>query len=54
MPECVGCGGPVENKNAAGHYRDRCCGCICEVAGADPAKARPIPGCECDDCRRAA
>jgi len=28
MPDCDDCGGPVENKNEAGHYRDRCMNCI--------------------------
>jgi len=32
MPECERCGGEVDNKNAAGHYRDKCWDCIEEVA----------------------
>jgi len=26
--DCEDCGDPVERKNAAGHYRDKCWSCI--------------------------
>jgi len=32
MPDCESCGGTVEEKNAAGHWRDNCQECIREVA----------------------
>lgn len=50
MPECSVCGGDVKNKNSAGHYRDKCCGCIIDVA---PNGGRPIAGCECEKCEAA-
>jgi hypothetical protein len=50
MPECVDCGVDVQNKNAAGHYRDRCCQCIINEA---TGGGRPIAGCECTDCQEA-
>jgi tRNA(Ile2) C34 agmatinyltransferase TiaS len=31
-PTCDRCGGAVENKNTAGHYRDKCWDCIEAVA----------------------
>ena len=30
--ECADCGDEVDNKNAAGHYRDRCMACIQAIA----------------------
>lgn len=30
--ECVDCGGEVQNKDNAGHYRDRCEACQQKVA----------------------
>jgi hypothetical protein len=50
MPECDRCGGPVQNKNEAGHYREKCCRCIITEAGTG---GRPIPGCECGECEQA-
>lgn len=41
-PACDRCGSAVDNKNAAGHYRDKCWDCIIEVAGVDDPK-RPEP-----------
>jgi len=32
MAECERCGDEVDNKNAAGHYRDKCMSCIKDVA----------------------
>jgi len=32
MAECERCGDEVNNKNAAGHYRDKCMSCIKDVA----------------------
>jgi len=32
MPNCESCGGEVNEKNAAGHWRDNCQECIREVA----------------------
>jgi len=44
MGDCVDCGTTVENKNAAGHYRDRCISCRNKLADAH------IPHVEtCDD-----
>jgi hypothetical protein len=42
---CEECGGDVENKNSAGHYRDKCESCIEEIAaGIDTER----PPCERD------
>jgi hypothetical protein len=51
MPDCTDCGAEVQNKNAAGHYRDRCHECIAEVAGVSPEAAAPINGCACELCQ---
>ena len=53
MPACADCGGPVENKNAAGHYRDRCHACIREAADGDAPAKLPMHGCECPECEAA-
>lgn len=31
-PECARCGDPVDNKDAAGHYREHCWSCILAIA----------------------
>ena len=37
-PDCERCGDTLspKNKDMAGHYRDKCWKCICEVAGTTP------------------
>jgi len=44
MATCERCGEDVGAKNAAGHYRDKCAGCIQEIADAIPSHRE-----QCDD-----
>ena len=41
-PDCERCGDTLspKNKDMAGHYRDKCWKCICEVAGTTPEDAK--------------
>jgi len=51
MGECADCGGVVENKNAAGHYRDKCRECIRAVADAIPSHVETCDRPECVVCQ---
>jgi len=46
MADCEDCGATVENKNAAGHYRDRCTDCLAKAA----RTKRHVTTCEREDC----
>jgi len=41
-PDCPECGEPMspKNKNAAGHYRDKCWACILDEANVNPEDAK--------------
>lgn len=47
MGDCEDCGTPVDNKNAAGHYRSYCLPCITNRA----ERTRHVDSCTDDDCR---
>lgn len=47
MGDCIDCGTTVENKNSAGHYRDRCIDCIDKVA---EEVRNQSTGWKCEDC----
>jgi hypothetical protein len=41
MGDCAECGAEVQNKNSAGHYRDKCWSCIEDAsAGVDRDERR--------------
>jgi hypothetical protein len=41
MGDCAECGSEVDNKNSAGHYRDKCLECIEQAsAGVDRSDRR--------------
>jgi len=46
VADCEGCGTAVDNKNAAGHYRDRCLNCLAEAACTE----RHIDTCDREGC----
>ena len=46
VADCTDCGAAVNNKNAAGHYRDRCLDCLAEAARTE----RHVTTCERDGC----
>ena len=46
VADCTDCGAAVTNKNAAGHYRDRCADCLAEAARTE----RHVRTCEREDC----
>ena len=46
MGDCEDCGTPVDNKNAAGHYRDYCLSCLHDRA----RRTLHVDTCEREDC----
>ena len=47
VADCTDCGATVNNKDAAGHYRDRCWSCIKAIDG---NRERHVDTCDHDDC----
>lgn len=50
MATCERCGDPVENKNSAGHYRDKCWECIEEVADEEASHRETCDDADCLIC----